>query len=151
MSPMELLSQPIWQRLGWSLLHFLWQALAVAALTMAGVRLLNLRHGPQRYAAYLAALLIMAACPVATFLTIELPGEPAPVARVALDERTPLDGGYSAAREVGRAVEAADPAAGGRESAVAASRLPAAAAPGPTHNAKTACLLAAMLACMLAP
>ena len=68
MSAIRFFSAPIWQRLGWTLLHFLWQGLAVAALVWVVVLLFRIRHGTGRYAAYLFALMLMAACPVATFL-----------------------------------------------------------------------------------
>lgn len=50
-----------------TLLHFLWQGLAVAAVAL--VLAWVLRNGParRRYAVWLTALLIMAACPVLTF------------------------------------------------------------------------------------
>ena len=73
MSAIEFLAQPVWQRLTLTLLHFFWQGLIVAIGIVAIVRLLKLRHGPPRYAAYLAALIVMAACPVATFLAVQAP------------------------------------------------------------------------------
>ena len=73
MPTIELLSIPTCQRLALTLLHFLWQGLAVAAVAVAGVRLLKLRHGPRRYAAYLLAMIVMAACPVATFCLVDAP------------------------------------------------------------------------------
>ena len=73
MSAIELFSQPAWARLALTLLHFLWQGLAVVAIVALAARLLKLRHGPPRYAAYLACMLVMAACPVVTFLVVEVP------------------------------------------------------------------------------
>ena len=70
MSPIKFLSQPVWQRLGLTLLHFLWQGLLVAILVGRLIQLFKLNHGTARYAAYLFAFLIMAACPVVTFLML---------------------------------------------------------------------------------
>ncbi|MHC4464363.1 MAG: M56 family metallopeptidase [Planctomycetota bacterium] len=70
------LSQPVWLRLVFALLHFLWQGSLVGILILLLLHLFNLRRGMTRYAAYLFAFLIMAACPVVTFfvLTIGTPG-----------------------------------------------------------------------------
>jgi beta-lactamase regulating signal transducer with metallopeptidase domain len=66
-------SHPLWQRLGLSLLHFLWQGLAVAALLGLALVLLRPRPGRQRYALFLAALIALAACPLVTFFTVDAP------------------------------------------------------------------------------
>ncbi len=72
MSIVECLSQPFWQRLGLTLVHFLWQGLAVAVLVGVFVRMLRLRHGNARYGAYLLAFIAMIACPVVTFTAIDI-------------------------------------------------------------------------------
>ncbi len=72
MSIVEFLSQPLWQRLGLTLVHFLWQGLAVAVLVGALVRVLRLKHGNARYAAYLLAFAAMIVCPVVTFTAIDI-------------------------------------------------------------------------------
>jgi beta-lactamase regulating signal transducer with metallopeptidase domain len=72
MSIIEFLSQPVWQRLGLTLIHFLWQGLAVAVLVGAFVGVLKLNHGNARYAAYLLALVVMIICLVATFINIDI-------------------------------------------------------------------------------
>jgi beta-lactamase regulating signal transducer with metallopeptidase domain/Ca2+-binding EF-hand superfamily protein len=48
------------------LLHFVWQAFAVAVLVELAVRGLRIKHGTSRYAAYLIAFLVLAACPLLT-------------------------------------------------------------------------------------
>ena len=77
MAAIEFASGPAWQRVGWTLLHFVWQGAAVAALASLAVGLLRLGHGRGRHAVYLAALGAMALCPVLTFLAL-----PAPAAAV---------------------------------------------------------------------
>ncbi len=72
MTPIEsLLSQPFVQRLGWALVHFVWQG-ALVGLGCAVV-LFALRHGRpgQRYAVGCVALLAMAILPVATVLMVD--------------------------------------------------------------------------------
>lgn len=70
MSLSEILSQALCRRLALTLVHFLWQGLAVAALVALAVRVLGLRSGRQRYVANLAAFLVLAACPLVTFALV---------------------------------------------------------------------------------
>jgi beta-lactamase regulating signal transducer with metallopeptidase domain len=78
------------QALGWTLLHFLWQGAAVAAL-LASLDLLLRRAAPQvRYLLASAALLAMAVLPVATFLLVQdAPAAPAAAAPLALSPSAP--------------------------------------------------------------
>jgi len=76
MSIVEFLSQPFWQRLCLTLVHFFWQGLAVAVLVGVLVRVLRLNHGNARYTAYLLAFVTMIACPVVTFTAIDIPTSP---------------------------------------------------------------------------
>ncbi|MHC4097501.1 MAG: M56 family metallopeptidase, partial [Planctomycetota bacterium] len=76
MSIVEFLSQPFWQRLGLTLVHFLWQGLAVAVLAGAFVRVFRLKHGNARYGAYLLAFIAMIVCPIVTFTAIDIPISP---------------------------------------------------------------------------
>src|SRR5262245_43420916 len=64
------LTHPLLERLGWTLLHFLWQGAAAAALL--GVLLVVLRRRPAtwRYAFSTATLFLMAALPPLTFLAL---------------------------------------------------------------------------------
>lgn len=80
MSVVEFFSQPVWHRLGLTLVHFLWQGLAVAAIAFAAVRLLGLRRGNPRYTVYLLALAVMAVCPLVTFTALAVPAAPAALA-----------------------------------------------------------------------
>ena len=76
MSIVEFLSQPFWQRLCLTLVHFFWQGLAVAVLVGVLVRVLRLNHGNARYTTYLLAFVTMIACPVVTFTAIDIPTSP---------------------------------------------------------------------------
>lgn len=75
MAVIRFFSEPFWQQLGLTLMHFLWQGLLVALLVAAVVGVLRLRHGQGRYWAYLGAFAVMAICPLLTFLAIHRPSE----------------------------------------------------------------------------
>ncbi|HXG67467.1 MAG TPA: M56 family metallopeptidase [Blastocatellia bacterium] len=65
-----LLAKPVFQALGWALIHFLWQGAIVAAL-YAGLRtFLKKSSANARYAAACAALAVMLFLPLATMLAI---------------------------------------------------------------------------------
>ena len=61
---------PVTARLGWTLLHFLWQGAAVAAALTIGLALLRTRAPRWRYAAACGAMVAMVACPVVTFVVL---------------------------------------------------------------------------------
>ncbi len=63
------------QRLGWTLLHFLWQGTLVAAVAWTMLRATHQRSASFRYNILLALFLILVACPIATFplLSVETP------------------------------------------------------------------------------
>ncbi len=66
-----LLARPIFQVLGWALLHFLWQG-ALVALLYASLRvILQRRTANVRYAVACGALVLMLASPIATALIIK--------------------------------------------------------------------------------
>ena len=79
MNPLHMIaSQPWVERLGWTLLHFLWQGALVAAV-FAAARLSLAHSRPHaRYAAACFALAIMLAAPVATFLWLTPAADDAP-------------------------------------------------------------------------
>lgn len=65
-----LLAKPIFQALGWALVHFIWQG-AVVAILYAGVAvLLRRRAANVRYSVACAAMLLMLALPAATIFVI---------------------------------------------------------------------------------
>lgn len=65
-----ILSGGVAQRVGWALVHFLWQAAAVAALLAMSLRLMRGRSAQVRYAAACAALALLVAMPVATAILV---------------------------------------------------------------------------------
>jgi beta-lactamase regulating signal transducer with metallopeptidase domain len=77
MNPIELLlDKPFFQTLGWTLLHFIWQG-ALVAILLANLNIfLRRRAASLRYALSCAAMLLMLALPVATFIA----GQAAPSA-----------------------------------------------------------------------
>jgi TonB family protein len=79
---MELLASPLIDRLGWTLVHSLWQGAAIA-LVYGAAGWTSRERGPERrYALSLAALAALAAAPVATFLWLGADAAPS-AARVA--------------------------------------------------------------------
>jgi beta-lactamase regulating signal transducer with metallopeptidase domain len=70
------LSPSAMHSLGWTLLHFLWQGTAVAAL--AAVLITLCRRASARYALAVGALVLMLAAPVATFFVLTSSGKVAP-------------------------------------------------------------------------
>ena len=84
---------PAVQAAGWALLHFVWQAAAVAAVLKGLLAACRSAAATTRYAAATAALFAMAGLPVATFLVlVQRPGTPAPV-RVDPPAATAVTGG----------------------------------------------------------
>ncbi len=91
MSIIEFLSQPLWQRLGLTLVHFLWQGLAIAIFIGACVRIFKLSHGNARYIVYLLAFVAMIVCPVVTFIAIDIPISPDVELFVEIESAEPFD------------------------------------------------------------
>ncbi|WP_243295120.1 M56 family metallopeptidase [Geothrix mesophila] len=72
MNPLlSVVREPWAQALGWSLLHFLWQGAALGLLAWLALALLRGVSARARYGVACAALLLMAAAPVATFLFLQ--------------------------------------------------------------------------------
>lgn len=65
--------QPVVQRLGVVLLHFVWQGVLVAFCLACGLRLLGQRRVNERYVLSVAALALMTALPIGTFFLVSAP------------------------------------------------------------------------------
>ena len=65
-----LLSLPVFERVGWTLLHSLWQLSLLGVLVAAGLLTLRRASANARYALALGALLAMAAWPAITFVLL---------------------------------------------------------------------------------
>ena len=63
----SILSQAIVQRIGWTLVHFLWQGAAVAVVLAVVLRILRNSSANLRYVISCTALLLMVVLPVITF------------------------------------------------------------------------------------
>jgi hypothetical protein len=71
-----LLNQPWTERLGWTLLHFLWRGILVAALYALARALAGGRISTRgRYAIACASLLTMTVAPALTYWCLEIPGK----------------------------------------------------------------------------
>lgn len=69
---MELVVHPLIERIGWTLLHSLWQG-ALIVLVYALLRVLLREHRPEaRYALSLATFVLLALAPVVTFLALDV-------------------------------------------------------------------------------
>ncbi len=84
--------------LGWTLLHFLWQGTAVAAL--AAVLMALCRRSSSRYALAVGSLVLMLAAPIATFFFLTsahttVPAGFSPVAAARATEATAIGIGFS--------------------------------------------------------
>src|SRR6185312_12816411 len=80
----ELLESEVVQRLGWTILHSLWEGAAVAAVLAILLALLR-KHRPEvRYLLSCGAMLALLIAPVATFVLLpDAPSAARPVATVA--------------------------------------------------------------------
>jgi hypothetical protein len=82
MNTMQMLSSEAWvERLGWTLVHFLWQGLLIALLYAAARRIVAHRSSSNgRYLLACAAMAAMLAVPLATWRLMQQPaaspGEP---------------------------------------------------------------------------
>ncbi|HEX9011747.1 MAG TPA: M56 family metallopeptidase, partial [Holophagaceae bacterium] len=88
---LQLVREPWAQALGWSLLHFLWQGALLGALTWGLLALLRGASARTRYALACAALLLMVAAPVLTFLHLRAQPTAAggDVVRLLVEEGSP--------------------------------------------------------------
>ena len=68
----EFLSQPTFQRLAVTLLHFLWQGAAVAIVAGAVLRAMRRSSSNGRYAVSATALFALTLCPVVTFCVVDV-------------------------------------------------------------------------------
>ena len=67
-----LLAEPVVKRLGWALLHFVWQGVGVAILFAVGMWALRRRGANTRYLMGVGTLLVMLAAPLVTMLRVEV-------------------------------------------------------------------------------
>ncbi len=80
------LQDPIAYRLGWALVHFLWQGALVALLLRVTLVVLQRRSPNARYLAACAAMLCLVALPIATSIMVDVPSS---VPRPGVDVRGP--------------------------------------------------------------
>lgn len=80
-----LLDQPIFQALGWTLIHFIWQGALIALLYLSVSVLLRRWAANVRYAAACGAMLLMVIAPAVTMLSIDYSSYQAPATELALE------------------------------------------------------------------
>jgi beta-lactamase regulating signal transducer with metallopeptidase domain len=94
------LSPSAMHSLGWTLVHFLWQGTAVAAL--AAVLMALCRSASARYVLAVGALVVMLAAPVATFVFLTSSGATAPAkSSPAAEAQSPFTGSVVARTTAG--------------------------------------------------
>src|SRR5688572_24018843 len=76
MFPLHMLSEPVLLRVGSTLLHFVWQGFAIAALAWLAMRCFSGATARRRYAISLASLALMAVCPFVTYGVLSLENAP---------------------------------------------------------------------------
>ncbi|GAB5403467.1 MAG: hypothetical protein Aurels2KO_16980 [Aureliella sp.] len=81
--PIDIAENPLVYRLGWVILHTLWQFLVVALVAAACYRILRQASASARYVVLMAANFLIAVAPIATWFSLE-PREP-----TSITERTP--------------------------------------------------------------
>jgi prepilin-type processing-associated H-X9-DG protein len=75
----DVLSEQTTQRIGWTLLHFLWQGTVVMALTWCVLKILHKTSSNTRYTAACIALALMVLAPIITFAVLNRDSTPPPV------------------------------------------------------------------------
>jgi len=68
---LQIMSRPEWVRLGWALVHFLWQGLVIAAVLEIALALVGRKKASARYALCGLALGVMPLCLMGTYLMLE--------------------------------------------------------------------------------
>ena len=91
MNVMQILSSEAWvERLGWTLVHFFWQGLAIAVLYAAARRgVARTSSANARYLLACAALAVMMAAPLLTWGLLQKPDATAAVAGRSTPPRHP--------------------------------------------------------------
>jgi len=112
MSTLQVISTQAWvERLGWTLLHFLWEGLSIAAVYAVGRKWTERRCGSNaRYNMACGTLASMAAAPVVTWILLGPPAEKS----VAASFTAPLSAAAThAAQSVALSISGGTPGAGG--------------------------------------
>jgi beta-lactamase regulating signal transducer with metallopeptidase domain len=78
MNAWGLLAETLTERLAVTLLHFLWQGVAIVTILLVLGWVLRLQRPAGRYALYLLGLCVMAACPLLTFWSLPSGQQPPP-------------------------------------------------------------------------
>jgi beta-lactamase regulating signal transducer with metallopeptidase domain/uncharacterized GH25 family protein len=77
------LERPLVEAIGWSLLHFVWQGLIVAALSAVGLTLLRRFSSHVRYFFLCGGMGVMAICPIVTWYAVVASLQPDPLSSLS--------------------------------------------------------------------
>ncbi len=87
----ELAAHPLVERLGWTLVHFVWQAMVVSVFAEIALRVFRNASANVRYVGLCAGLLVLAASPAVTFVTLPTEAELDSVTHVESAARESVD------------------------------------------------------------
>ena len=94
------MSDTVVRGVGWTLVHFVWEGLAIGGLLAVALRMMRSRPAHWRYLAGCAAMALMAVAPLVTFQIVLEKDEPAPVPVVAAETVPSMPGAAIASAEV---------------------------------------------------
>ncbi len=80
-----LLDRPVFQALGWTLIHFIWQGALIAILYLSATVVLRRSAATVRYAAACSAMVLMLIAPAVTMLTVSGGAERLPTDAIAAE------------------------------------------------------------------
>jgi beta-lactamase regulating signal transducer with metallopeptidase domain len=83
----NILSQEIVQRIGWTLVHFIWQGTAIAFVVAIVLAFLRNKSSNFRYATAFIALILMAVAPLITYKMINIPTASAPASPIIVQNQ----------------------------------------------------------------
>ncbi|MEN6493840.1 MAG: M56 family metallopeptidase [Thermoguttaceae bacterium] len=129
MLSLDVFQQPVWLRLSYALLHFLWQGLAVTVALGLGFWIFRVRQARGRYAWSLLALATMGAMPVVTFALLNAPGQP-PFERTFVERVNVASAGIANPSDASQLAEAEQP----REATDPVSEFPVGQSPTPIEQ-----------------
>jgi len=103
----NILSPQIVQKLGWTLLHFVWQAAAIALLLVILLRVLRKSTANLRYIIACSALAVIVLMPITTFNLVSVPNSTSAVESISISPGMPAapQESYTTDMPLGRAAE----------------------------------------------
>jgi|GEM_PF-3256949 beta-lactamase regulating signal transducer with metallopeptidase domain len=111
----ELAAHPFVERLGWTLFHFVWQAMIVSVIAAVALRVFRNATANRRYVGLCAGLLLLAAAPMVTFVALPADAQLDSDTNFAGDSRIERPAGITSVTHLELSGEPAPPLTGGRD------------------------------------